>query len=344
MKNKVILYGAVISSFSLCLIVFSENGTRGAVKGLNLCYSAVIPALFPFMVSSLLLFDLGFIEFISKYISKVTKKCLGLDEVGLSVFALSLIGGYPVGAKLINKMCADKCIDDKIANTLLCFSVSSGPAFVVIGVGSVILGNNLLGYVLLASNLISALVILICNAKRLKGYTVKSKSKTERKIALSDAIVTATVDSCDSLLNICAFVVLFSTIIGIIGEILPTGNISYLLIALLEVTNGVALSENILTISFLLGFSGFCVHFQILAVCKCFKVNYLQFFISRVAHGFLSAFITLVLIKLLNIPIETIGGAEVYFSTSRYSWLFGVSFIMLSILFMIAVRKNNKII
>ena len=71
---------------------------------------------------------------------------------------------------------------------------------------------------------------------------------------------------------------------------------------------------------------------------------FLQFFISRVAHGSLSAFITLVLIKLLNIPIETIGGAEIYFSTSRYSWLFGVSFIMLSIFFMIAVRKNNKII
>jgi hypothetical protein len=179
----------------------------------------------------------------------------------------------------------------------------------------------------------------------MKKHSYITNRITADKKSISELIVSATKDSCESLLNICAFVVLFSTFIGILEEVIRSNGVTSFIISLFEVTNGVTICKNILTVSFLLGYSGFCVHFQVLSVCKSFKVNYPKFTAIRILHGLISSTITFAIIKLFGISVNTLSNTnEVCFSISQHSWYFGVAFILLSVLFMLTIRKNNKII
>lgn len=345
MKYKVLFTVVLCACFSTCLIVFPSGGTQGAINGMRLCYSVIIPSLFPFTVCALILFDSGILDRISHSVDRISRRVFSLSGKMLTVFVISCIGGYPVGAKLIEKAYSSGELSKNNGETMLAYCVNSGPSFIIIAIGSGMLGSTKLGIVLFVSNTITSLLLALILSRFISPEIQKDKqSKTAP--AFSELFVNSTYEACNSMIGICAFVVLFSSILGLIGAVIPEGLAKELTVSLLEITNGIALSDkNLYKISFMLGFAGLCVHFQVLSMCRTLKPKYTKFLLLRLVHGSISAIITLVIVKIFKISVPTLSpGSDISVYATGSSAIFSVALILLSICFMISVRNNYKIL
>lgn len=337
MKYKGLFIVVIFACMTTSLIVFSGAGSDGALNGLKLCYSVIIPSLFPFTVFSLIIFDSGFFDSV-----KLQKVKFNFEELSISL--LSCIGGFPVGAKLINNAYLKGNISKKNSELMLGYCVSSGPSFIILAVGCGILDDKKLGYVLFTSNILANIIIAIILSFFKKP--TKNKLKIQKlSTPFSEVFVNATYDATQSILGICAYVVLFSTIISVFNNIFIKSNIKNALLSLLEITNGISLSGNLYFIAFLLGFGGICVHFQVLTMCKDLKPRYSLFLLLRILHGTLLSLITKFIVMVFNINVSTLSpGSQLTYKFSENSIAFGIALVALSVAFILSVNKQNNIV
>ncbi len=95
---------------SLIFMIFhADLVTKGAAAGLLLWYTAVVPALFPFMVLSSVLSASGGISWLMRPFTVLFRFC-GLSSDGWYVLLTGLLCGCPMGAKT----CADFIEQDRI--------------------------------------------------------------------------------------------------------------------------------------------------------------------------------------------------------------------------------------
>ena len=113
----------------VCLL-FPAISASGAKEGLMLCGSIIIPSLFPFTFCVMFINKSGILKFL-KPLNPITQFLFHLNYYEFSLFLLSLIGGYPLGAKLLNQ----SGINDKKAKIMINYCINAGPAFVVLAVG-----------------------------------------------------------------------------------------------------------------------------------------------------------------------------------------------------------------
>lgn len=325
MKRKYLFIILILLIYSVSIAAFPSGSSSGALSGIKICCSVIIPSLFPFAVATIIIFE---------YISRGIKP----KNYTAIIMLFSFIGGYPVGSKLIENAYSSGIISKRKAELMLGYCVNSGPSFIIIFVGNGVLKNNTLGFILLVSNLLSSLIIFLIYRQLEKSENRYDKGKIE-KLNFSDSFVKATYDAAYSMIGICAFVVLFSSIIGTVTEIFSGGNIKQLTM-MLEVSNGIVQAKgNIFLISFLLGFAGISVHFQILSLCNKLKPNYMRFLFSRVLHGLLSTGITFVIIKCLKISLPTILPNSYSVTVSEKTLLFSLFLMLTSIIFMASIGK-----
>ena len=115
--------------------LYPQSSAQGARDGLTLCAGVVIPSLFPFVVLACFLTNSGLGELISRPLSPITRYILKLPSSCGCAVIMSMLGGYPVGAKMISGLLEQKKIDKAQASRMLCFCVNAGPAFLIGTVG-----------------------------------------------------------------------------------------------------------------------------------------------------------------------------------------------------------------
>ncbi len=332
-----------IKNFALCAVCFAliilflfkpENTALGALKGLSICAQIIIPSLFIFAVLGIFLISSNCLKELGNILSPLTKIIFGLNGNLFLVFLISLIGGYPVGAKLLDNLAKNNEIDEKSANIMLCYCVNAGPAFIVLAIGEKVFFSRTLGFILLISHILSSLLFALFLRSKL---TLSSEKFNINKQNLGDAFVNSVTDAAQSIINICAFVVLFS----VISEISKTIGFQ-ILVPFFEVTTGIITTKNLYFAAFLLGFGGFSIQLQILSVIKNFKVQKLRFFACRLLHGSLSVLITFLIIKILKISLPVISNNRAFsYSLTSLSLCASLSFILSSVV-LISALKNKK--
>lgn len=332
----------VISIFLMLLfVVFPTVQIKGAINGLLICSDVIIPSLFPFTAFALFIFNSGFTMYFEKALDKIANILFRISGRNFTIFLVSFIGGFPVGAKLIEEEHKQGNIDKKLGENMLAYCVNSGPAFIIIGVGSTILNSKELGVLLFVSNFLASFIIaFILRFQNKKTFTINNN--INEKQPLSDVFVESTAKASSSIIGICGFVILFSTLIEVIKSLNVPKVIGNIVSSLLEITNGTIICDkNIYVIAFLLGFAGICVHFQILSVTKTLKPNYFRFIIFRVIHGVITAFFLFILLKIHPVVLPTING-NINFSgaISSISLPFAASLVLLCTVFLQSLRKN----
>lgn len=341
-------------AFLLCIwflvLLFShpQESIAGAVSGLLLCGQVVIPSLFPFAVVALFLSKCGILRFFGRFCEPVSKVLFYVNgEVFMALF-MSFIGGYPVGARLIRELYDQKKLSRPQAQEMLCYSVNAGPAFVVVAVGAGILHNRQIGALLLAAHILSSLLLAVISGLRMRkklGFSPMEERKAPLQ-SISDAFVSATADAAASIFGICAWVVLFATIQALLAASgLPEVVIS-ISSCLLEVTTAVlGAGRNYILIAAILGWSGICVHCQVLSVCAEIRPNYLKFLFYRLLHGGLSAGIFFLLLKLFPQSVETLSnqvGAVFGDSSVSLAASLALLFLCLVLLFYVSDRRPQR--
>lgn len=335
MKKIIYTFGITsIMILSVLLLKYPSVCKNAIMNGIALCTQIIIPSLFPFTFCVL---------FLQRAVTTKTvqlKKCkpfkfLGMSLPFLVIFLLSLIGGYPIGANLLNESDATP----KTAATMLNFCVNAGPAFILSAVGNGIFQSTQIGVILLASHLIPPFIIAFISRNKLENTT---NQKYKSSLNFSDNFILSAVQSCSALKNICIYVLLFSVICAYtnkLGEFVPP--IKHIGM-FLEVTNGITQTKNIYLVSALLGFGGISVWFQIFSLCKQKRPNLLKFGLWRVFHGLLSAFITFILVKIVRPQIPTLSnGIASAFSPFSSSAAVGISLIIMGIILLISLGDKK---
>ncbi len=292
----------VLGVFSaVSVLILSDGVRRGIGHGIKLCETSVVPSLFLFTAVTLFLSYSGGCRVLGRVISPITKPLLGLKDVCSSVFLMSLISGYPVGAKVLSAEFKKGSVDRGSALKMLTFSVNAGPSFIVTAVGFGVLKSNADGWRLymahvLASIIMAGVVRFLPDSwfdKYKQSSTVTADSPTDK---LSNSVTTPTVgdafvlsvnDAAKTMLTVAAFVVFFAGVGGMFGS---SGFGQYIR-EILEVTVGVGGCSRgqLPKVAFLLGFGGISVIFQVISAAKDLKPPLLLVVVSRVLHGTLSA-------------------------------------------------------
>ncbi len=288
LKNKLIDFGVLglILGSMIILVFWPEKMASGIADGLMVCGNILIPSLFPFTVLALFLID-------SNIVQKYLKSPISYS---LFIFLLSIIGGYPVGAKIIATSYQKGILAEYDAEKLLKVCINASPAFVITAIGKTIFGDIRIGIILFVSHVLASCTLFALNIGEFRKFDYIFKN--ENSANLSEAFVKSVADACTALINICSFVLLFSGIIKFINN--------ETIIGFLEITSCVIKIKNIYLVSFLLGFSGLCIILQVISIGKKFINNPIRIIATRIIHGGLSVLYLKILFLIFSIEIQTI--------------------------------------
>lgn len=289
-KAGIIIKALAIFTVCMLIIIYSDGCSNGALKGIEMCLKVLVPSLFPFMAVSSFIVKSGLAFQLGKPFGKLTKLIFGLNGSFAPIILLSIIGGYPVGAKGVSALVDISAVSKSEAKKALMFCVCAGPGFIVSFVGASIYQNKTVGLIILASQIISVFVLgILINIFCKDNYSYNELSY--KPVPFSNALVEATLDSTKGIVSICAFVILFSAFAGIIESIFNSEIKSYIF-CLLEVCNAVTTLTQLELVAFSIGFGGLCVHFQIFSAVKNIEFNKVIFFLIRIIQGFITALLT----------------------------------------------------
>ena len=327
----VLLFG-----FSALLISKPEICKNSIASSIVLCSGIIIPSLYPFGVCTLYFMKSGIFERLD-FISPLTLKLFGLSTYPFFIFLFSLVGGYPIGAKLLNEAVNDEILSPESARKMGRFCVNAGPAFIISAVGSGILGNKKLGVILFASHFLSSLII--CSF----FGNITSRNLQNKEVANPvDNFVLSASQTSSTVLSICAFVILFSVFTGYIEYFANEFGFLKPFIYLVEITTAITKTRNIYLISFLLGFSNLCIWAQILAISRNISIKILDFAIFRILHGLISAFLTFILLKIFPVTISTFSTTYSFTTKALVSnKTLSISLLVLGVTFIISISNRQ---
>lgn len=124
---KLIPAGLAAIAFIYLLFAYPKHVSSGVQEGLTLCGQVIIPTLFPFVVVALFIAKSGIADMLGKWFAPITNILFHLPGNASCVIFMSLIGGYPVGIKMINELYSNNEISKDEAERMSLFCVNAGP-------------------------------------------------------------------------------------------------------------------------------------------------------------------------------------------------------------------------
>ena len=329
-----------------CAIHFAKECNTGIIRGLTFCITVLIPSLFVFLVLASYISNSTVALMLAKPFSFVTQRILRLPKISSVALILSLIGGYPVGARSVYSLYKSGSISKTQAQKLSLIAISSGPGFVINYVGVGLLGNKKAGVILLVSQIVSFIFVAIIVGRFVKADTQTTKNSSffiERKNGGS--LVEAVESGCNATINMCAMVIIFSAIIAITDTVFYKYPVLCdAITCVLEVTtacNRICTRYPLHIVSFCIGFSGLCVHFQIHSALKELKVSNSLFFLFRIIQGIISGCTTYILLILFPVASQTFSSVEKASGTFKAPLWGCVALMITAVCFLNSVSKVN---
>ena len=259
---KTILAYSIIILFIAAIIADPKAGFNAALNGTTLCLNVVFPSLFPFFVATYLLTNLGFVNILGSLLDPIMRPIFNVPGSGSFSFAMGMISGYPVGAKVIVEMHGKNLCTKTEAERLLTFCNNSGPLFILGSVAIGMFNNRAAGYLLLISHLLAAVTVGILfrfykkerqllrnQGKKLKAVSLKKAISGIRDLRIKDGrsmgeiFGDAIKNSINLLLSIAGFIIFFSVIINLLTRY---GIIGFMAAALGLITRPLGISTDIL--------------------------------------------------------------------------------------------------
>ena len=324
---------------------FPDAVKNGVNEGINICFYTIIPSLFPFLTLSTYIVKSNILSPFYKLFSFPVKLFFKQPPAAISVIIMSMIGGFPVGIKMTNDLYIKGQITKEQAQRLCLFCINAGPAFVITAVGTNMLKSTKAGIIIYSSLCISAFISGTISSFIADENDKKIKLNTDKPLQISSFSASVT-DAIQCIFNICAWVILFSSITECINTFNFPEKAFLCITSFLEVTKGCSVLTGNMALPFftgIIGFGGICVHCQILEYLKNIELKYSYFFIVRILNGLLSGLITYLLLIFFPIEINVFSNSD---KISSYSFSFSYSaffvFILMCVIMIFDIDRNKK--
>lgn len=177
-------------------------------EGLKIFSGSVLPAMLPFFIFTRVLYSLGWGQKLGLLLGKPLSKLFNAPPSSGYIFAMSLLGGYPIGAKLTEGLYSIGEITKDEALKISTFCSGAGPIFIMGTLGGIVFQSQQFALIILLSNYISCIIngLVWRGKKKLYLYNKPIASKG------ADPII----DSIFSTLCVGTYIALFN----LLGEIL----------------------------------------------------------------------------------------------------------------------------
>ena len=295
---------------------FADTAIGAMSEGMKLCVGVVVPSLFPFMVFSDILVSSGGARIIAMPFSKLAGKLFGLSREGSVPLVLGILCGFPMGTRAALSLYSEGKISRGETEHLLCFCNGPSAAFLINAVGLSLFGSRDFGILLYCSQMLSSLVVGVLLRRHFKKKSgaptliLSCAEEVKAKRGVLSSIVGAVTGASEGMVSICAFVIFFSALTGVLREILSSFGVSEAaeaaLLGFFEMTGGVSAASTLsLPLSCLLaaaivGWSGLSVHFQMIGLCEEKRMALAPYFASKLATAALNVVLVAIGMSLLG--------------------------------------------
>lgn len=314
------LIAAAVIAYSAALLYYSKEVSESVVSSIKNCINVIIPSLFPFMIASGIIISSGLYHKLSIPFSVVSRHIFHIKPAFFSIFLISSVGGYPIGAKLLTDLYKNGNIDKSTAEKMLGYCYMGGPAFFIGAAGIKIYNSTAVGMIIFASILISNITVMLFNGRKLP---VPPKNKIKRQLCFKTDDFLSSINSGGiGIAKICAAIIFFSSFLavleasGIIGAFsklislitrLSPEICRVILCSMIEISNISDITPDISllpVVTALLSFGGSCVIFQTEGIVEK-RLSTHNFLISRIIAMILSYFYCKILILIFDISNYT---------------------------------------
>lgn len=361
--NINVLITTICSLIILQIILAPHVCIQYTISGAKLFFNAVFPSLFPFLVVINIIIGYDGIHIYSKLLGNIFCRPLKLTKECNFALLISLLCGYPLGARYACDLYEKNIIDLNTCERLLNIASNSSPLFIIGSVGASMMSSAKIGYILLLSNILSCLFMGFILPSKSSSFKLKNKNnnfskKPSNTLNIGIVFKNSIEDALKNSLNIGGFIVVFSVITGIIKNNVifhivlnkfslfvgaSSDFIEGLLLGLLEVTNGcylIASSNSNLYVklpilSFLIAFSGLSIISQVYSYTYKLDVSIKKYISRKFIQGIISSILTIILyyVFLHTSSFFTFNNMGLYNSSNLY-------FLILLIMFVPLLLRN----
>ena len=312
----------LIISVMIAFICSPERYIKSVYSGITLFVVSVLPALFPFFFFTKLLTGLGMSGAVSSLFEKPIKKLYNTNSAGGYIFTMSIMSGYPVGAKLISDFYSERIFTLKDCKKVSSFTSTSGPLFVVGTVGTLMLSSPKAGYVLFVCHALGAMLNGLLYRGKSAPVAVTAPLTPQRDDNFLNASITSSILS---VLVVGGYIAIFSMVIDVALDLkivdffarivsplltlagIPAQTAKPVIISLIEITrgcqsfadSGVDIKIILPFIAGLLSFGGLSITFQSLTFLRQCKVSVPFYFITKTTQAIFSFIIALIACAIL---------------------------------------------
>ena len=344
--------------YSVLVIVWCKDISEYVLTSIKLCINVIVPSLYIFMIISDFFITSNVYVLFGRPFSLFSRYVFRIPEQYFSIFLISSIGGYPVGAKLLSDLSRSNIIDIQSYKDMLPYCYLSGPAFICSIVGVNIFSDIKIGVLIFISIFISNLIIAAVIGRKRK---IPNKNVYKLNLNLSiDGFIKSISNGGKSILNICVIIIFFSSIICIIDKLGIVSVVAHFIdkLSCLSYSNSMAVIKSsieisnislfdgdkslIPLISALLSFGGLCVIIQIKVFTNRFSIKNFVFF--RIISMLLSYFIC----KIICVVIYNdylMSNSPAYLAHGQNSPIQTAFLLIMTILFLLkfSIEKSRKI-
>lgn len=264
----------------------------------------VLPSVLPFIFFTKVLSSLGNMEGLTRSFGKPIYKCFKTPAISGYVFFMSIISGYPVGAKMTADLYTSGKITRSEALRMTAFCSTSGPMFIIGAVGSMMMGNATYGYIIFIAHALGAFLNgFIYRRLSVKEIEVQKEHK-EHKVDLSSMVI----DSATSIISVGTIIAIFFVIITSLYPLLSLlpASLSAILAGMIEITRGCLDISSCLTpywgiiaATFIISFGGISTMLQSLTLLDKLKMPAWLFLLQKLTHAILATLISIPLVLLI---------------------------------------------
>lgn len=129
--------------FCIMMVTFPTTALESARRAITLWLTDILPALLPFFICANFLQNIGITSML---------------RPGIFPFVMSVLSGYPMGAKIVGDLCRNGDISLSEAKRLVSFCSTSGPAFIIGAVGVGMMDAGKVGAVIAVAHYTGALI------------------------------------------------------------------------------------------------------------------------------------------------------------------------------------------
>jgi len=305
-----------ISIIIFVLLTNPKANMQSFKSGIILWAEFVLPALFPLLFLSSLLNNSGIANKMGNIFAPITTKLFNCSGASGYIYLLSILSGYPVGAKATSELYQNNTITYDEACRITAFASTSGPLFIIGTVGIGMFNSVRIGILILISHFLSAIINGIIFRKLY--HTKKNIIKTNNLTLPNNILEHSMTSSINGILTIGAYIALSYMLISLISSynlLLPISttlntifgldiNISNsILEGLIEITKG---AENISKLGLtndtsaiittgIITFGGLSIFLQAYTYLARFKIKLKIYFLQKILHTILSIIICSIL-------------------------------------------------